>query len=148
MEALDPEDVLKFLNLCRDLAESIVGDVTPKDNIPEDKKHAMEDEAMKELTAYVGNEIGPFIYDLYKEYEAKETPEAKFVKDLDRFDMLFTATYYELRDNTPNKLQEFFDSTEGKFHNPYISNLVKILKQRRIEHRSSESQNNSTSSEK
>ncbi|KAJ8943074.1 hypothetical protein NQ317_001277 [Molorchus minor] len=117
MEALNPDSIIKFLNLvnnlkhtsrrgwelCKiqnhehiaghmfkclqlalvhDLAECIVGDITPKDNIPEDKKHAMEDEAMKELTAHVGSEIGPLIYNLYKEYEAKETPEAKFVKKI------------------------------------------------------------------
>lgn len=119
------------LALVHDLAECIVGDITPHDNINVDKKHAMEDEAMKELTSLVGSEIGSLIYNLYKEYEAKETPEAKFVKDLDRFDMLFTAAHYEQRDGTPKKLQEFFDSTEGKFQHPYIRKLVLSLEQRR-----------------
>ncbi|CAH1107651.1 unnamed protein product [Psylliodes chrysocephalus] len=119
------------LALVHDLAECIVGDITPHDNITVDKKHAMEDEAMKELTSLVGSEIGSLIYNLYKEYEAKETPEAKFVKDLDRFDMLFTAAHYEQRDGTPKKLQEFFDSTEGKFQHPYIRKLVLSLEQRR-----------------
>ncbi|XP_072377530.1 5'-deoxynucleotidase HDDC2 [Diabrotica undecimpunctata] len=119
------------LALVHDLAECIVGDITPHDNITEDKKHQMEDEAMKELTSYVGSEVGTLIYSLYKEYEAKETQEAKFVKDLDRFDMLFTAAHYESRDGTPRKLQEFFDATEGKFNHPYIKKLVESLKQRR-----------------
>ncbi|XP_018573411.1 HD domain-containing protein 2 [Anoplophora glabripennis] len=119
------------LALVHDLAESIVGDITPHDNIPEDKKHAMEDEAMKELTTHLGSEIGSLIYNLYKEYEAKETPEAKFVKDLDRFDMLFTASHYEHRDKEPRKLQEFFDATEGKFQHPYVRKLVLALEQRR-----------------
>ncbi|KAJ8968268.1 hypothetical protein NQ317_008898 [Molorchus minor] len=110
------------LALVQDLAECTHSDITPKDNIPEDKKHAMEDEAMKELTAHVGSEIGPLIYNLYKEYEAKETPEAKFVKDLDR-------------DNTPNKLQEFFDGTKGKFKHPYIASLVDVLEQQRKQQR-------------
>lgn len=70
------------LALVHDLAESIVGDITPHDNIPEDKKHAMEDTAMKEITSYLGQDIGGNMYKLYKEYEAKETPEALFVKDL------------------------------------------------------------------
>ncbi|KAJ8936663.1 hypothetical protein NQ314_012203 [Rhamnusium bicolor] len=96
------------LALIHDLAECIVGDITPLDNIPEDKKHAMEDEAMLELTTYLGSEVGSLIYNLYKEYEAKETPEARFVKDLDRFDMLCTATYYELRDETPKKVARIF----------------------------------------
>ncbi|KAJ8925486.1 hypothetical protein NQ315_009324 [Exocentrus adspersus] len=126
------------LAVVHDLAECIVGDITPHDNIPEDKKHAMEDEAMKELTSHLGSEIGSLIYNLYKEYEAKETPEAKFVKDLDRFDMLFTATHYELRDDTPKKLQEFFDATEGKFQHPYVLKLVKALEHRRNNHKDTE----------
>ncbi|EFA06062.2 HD domain-containing protein 2-like Protein [Tribolium castaneum] len=70
------------LALVHDLAECIVGDITPHDNIPEDKKHALEDKAMKEITSHLGEDIGTMIYKLYKEYEAKETPEAIFVKDL------------------------------------------------------------------
>ncbi|CAG9855441.1 unnamed protein product [Phyllotreta striolata] len=120
------------LALVHDLAECIVGDITPHDSITEEKKHAMEDEAMKEITSYVGSEVGPLIYNLYKEYEAKETPEAKFVKDLDRFDMLFTAEHYERRDGTPKKLQEFFDTTNGKFQDPFIKKLVLSLEQRRL----------------
>ncbi|KAG5896743.1 hypothetical protein JTB14_031724 [Gonioctena quinquepunctata] len=119
------------LALVHDLAECIVGDITPHDNIPEEKKHALEDEAMKELTNYVGTKIGSLIYNLYKEYEAKETPEAKFIKDLDRFDLLVTAAHYEKRDDTPKKLQEFFDATEGKFQHPFIQKLVKTLEERR-----------------
>ncbi|XP_044756044.1 5'-deoxynucleotidase HDDC2 [Coccinella septempunctata] len=126
-------DRLKCLQLAlvHDLAESIVGDITPKDNIPEDAKHKMEDEAMKSITSCLGDKVGPYMYKLYKEYEAKETPEAKFVKDLDRFDMLYSATFYEERDKTPGKLQEYFTSTEGKFENPFIKNLVQILEDKR-----------------
>lgn len=41
--------------------------------------------------------------------------------------MLFTATHYEKRDKTPNKMQEMFDNTEGKFKHPFIQKLVKAL---------------------
>ncbi|CAH1164220.1 unnamed protein product [Phaedon cochleariae] len=117
------------LALVHDLAESIVGDIIPADNIPEDKKHQMEDEAMKELTSYLGSEVGSLIYNLYKEYEAKETAEAKFIKDLDRFDLVFTAAQYEKRDKV--KLQVFFDNTRGQFKNPFIQRLVSRIEQRR-----------------
>lgn len=116
------------LALVHDLAECIVGDITPHDNIPEQTKHAMEDEAMKEITSHIG-EVGTFIYTLYKEYEAKETPEAKFVKDLDRFDLLCTAVHYERRDKC--KLQEYFDSLKGKFENPFVCKLVDELEKQR-----------------
>lgn len=49
-------DRLKCLQLAlvHDLAESIVGDITPHDNIPENVKHQREDEAMKEITSHIG----------------------------------------------------------------------------------------------
>ncbi|XP_050305963.1 5'-deoxynucleotidase HDDC2 [Anthonomus grandis grandis] len=120
------------LTLVHDLAEAIVGDITPHDNVPEDVKHQKEDEAMKEITSHIG-EAGKLIYNLYKEYEAKETPEAKFVKDLDRFDLLFTAASYEKRDNAPLKCQEYFDEIdESKFTNPYVKKLVVALKESRL----------------
>lgn len=126
-------DRLKCLQLAlvHDLAESIVGDITPRDNIHPDVKHKLEDRAMTELTSLVGDEVGNIIYTLYKEYEAKETPEAKFVKDLDRFDLIMSAANYEKRDNTPMKLQEFFDVTDGKFEHPFMQKLVQGLKERR-----------------
>lgn len=42
------------LTLVHDLAEAIVGDITPHDNVPEDEKHKKEDEAMKEITSHIG----------------------------------------------------------------------------------------------
>ncbi|XP_030745912.1 HD domain-containing protein 2 [Sitophilus oryzae] len=125
-------DRLKCLQLClvHDLAEAIVGDITPHDNVPEDEKHKQEDEAMKEITGHIG-QPGLLIYNLYKEYEAKETPEARFVKDLDRFDLLFTAACYEKRDGEALKCQEYFDALEGKFSNPFVKKLVETLEQER-----------------
>lgn len=117
--------------LVHDLAESIIGDITPYDNVSEEEKHQMEDEAMKEIASYLGEKMGGHVYELYKEYEAKETAEAKFVKDLDRFDMIFTAGFYEKRDETPGKMQEFFDAVRGKFENQVVRELAEELEKRR-----------------
>lgn len=119
------------LALVHDLAECIVGDITPRDNVTSQEKYKLEDDAMKQLSALVGEEIGGLLYNLWLEYEEKTTPEAIFVKDLDRFDLIFTATTYEKRYNEPKKLQEFFDSTEGKFQHPFIKKLVKELTEER-----------------
>ena len=73
-----------------------------------------------------------FLY--FKEYEAGETAEAKFVKDMDRFDMILQAFEYEQRDNCPKKHQEFFDSTDGKIANPLMKDLVEELKKQREAH--------------
>lgn len=66
-----------------------------------------------------------------QEYEGGETAEAKFVKDLDRLDLVMQAFEYEKRDNCLNAHQEFFDSTEGKFNHPMVVNIVNRIKSQR-----------------
>lgn len=61
---------------------------------------------------------------IFQEYEEGKSPEANFVKDLDRLDMVLQAYEYERRDNCISKHQEFFDSTAGKFEHPFVKDLV------------------------
>lgn len=74
-----------------------------------------------------------FIVMPLQEYEKAESPESKFVKDLDRLDMVLQALEYEKRDDCPGTHQEFFDSTEGKFNHPMVQKLVQEIKEQRIE---------------
>ena len=58
-----------------------------------------------------------FISVYFKEYEDCATQEAKFVKDLDKFEMVLQAFEYETLQNRPKQLQDFFDSTKGRIEN-------------------------------
>lgn len=60
-----------------------------------------------------------------------ESAESRFVKDLDRLDMVMQAFEYEKRDNCLLKHQEFFDSTEGKFNHPFVKKLVSEINEQR-----------------
>ena len=76
--------------LVHDLAESIAGDITPHAPVTKDEKYKLEDDGFKELCDMLGN--GPeaqLMYQLWQEYEQCSTPEAKLVKDLDKFEVLF-----------------------------------------------------------
>lgn len=53
------------------------------------------------------------------------------MKDLDRLDMVMQAYEYEKRDSCPQKLQEFFDSTENKFSHPLVVDIVNAIKEQR-----------------
>lgn len=70
---------------------------------------------------------------IFQEYENQSSPEAKFAKDLDRYDMILQAFEYEKRENAPKRLQEFFSATEGKFQHPFIKGLVQELYSQREE---------------
>ena len=47
------------------MAESIVGDITPSDNVCKEDKHKMEREAMEKIMGLVGDEVGQELYSLW-----------------------------------------------------------------------------------
>ncbi|KAF9025333.1 protein F45F2.9, isoform a [Hymenopellis radicata] len=66
---------------------------------------------------------------LWKEYEAGETPEARFVKDLDRFEMASQALEYE-KANPTKDLQTFFDSSIPNIRHEEVRGMGRKLAQR------------------
>ena len=86
--------------LVHDLAEIIVGDLTPKD----DTSTKAEDE---EAAMHV---LAPEWLSIFQEYEGGQTPESKFVKQMDKLDMKYTAENYQ--EIYGLDLQEFIDSAE------------------------------------
>lgn len=130
---LDREKCMK-LALIHDLAEAIVGDITPYCGVDRDEKRRREHKAMVEISSLVPKMNGDEIFKLFEEYEGQETAEALWVKDCDRYDMVQQAFEYEKRDEAPMKHQEFFESTKGKFQNPFFVNLVEELNKQREEY--------------
>lgn len=77
-----------------------VGDITPVEGVSAEVKHQLEQEAMRSfLDEMLGSEgcreARERIWSLWEEYEARETPEAKLVKDLDRVELILQAVEYE-----------------------------------------------------
>nr|GEU86407.1 HD domain-containing protein 2 isoform X2 [Tanacetum cinerariifolium] len=100
--------------IVHDIAEAIVGDITPSDGVPKAEKSRMEKEALDNMCKLLGG--GPRaeeIHALWMEYEENSTPEAKVVKDFDKIEMILQALEYETEQN--RDLEEFFESTAGKF---------------------------------
>lgn len=102
-----------MLALVHDLAEAEVGDITPHDGISREEKHLLEASAMERFT----NQLLPArskssqrIRSLWQEYEDGQTREAKFVKDLDRFELALQGVEYERRYKL-DSIQSFFDTT-------------------------------------
>ncbi|XP_023652898.1 5'-deoxynucleotidase HDDC2 [Paramormyrops kingsleyae] len=122
------------LALVHDMAECIVGDIAPADNVSKAEKHRREEEAMKHLTGLLGDDQRKEIYGLWEEYEHQSSPEAKLVKELDQLEMILQAFEYEELEKKPGKLQEFFDSTKGKFSHPEVLQLVRSLNEERTGH--------------
>ncbi|XP_078130100.1 5'-deoxynucleotidase HDDC2 [Sander vitreus] len=119
------------LALVHDMAECIVGDIAPSDNISKTEKHKREEEAMKHLSALLPEGLKKEIYGLWEEYETQSSPEARLVKEFDLLEMILQAHEYEELEETPGRLQEFFDSTNGRFHHPDVLQLLSSLNEER-----------------
>ncbi|KAL0552333.1 hypothetical protein IC582_011442 [Cucumis melo] len=100
--------------IVHDIAEAIVGDITPYDGISKSEKLRREQEALDHMCKLLGGgSRAQEISELWMDYENNSSPEAKIVKDLDKVEMILQALEYE---NEQGKdLDEFFQSTAGKF---------------------------------
>lgn len=87
-EDLDQHRVL-MLALIHDLPEVHVGDITPHDGIDRAEKHRREHLAATSMLSE-----HPVLLDAWQEYTDNQTPEAKFVHQLDKLDMGLQAIHY------------------------------------------------------
>ncbi|KAL6187879.1 hypothetical protein ACLB2K_039274 [Fragaria x ananassa] len=100
--------------IVHDIAEAIVGDITPSDNVPKKEKSRMEAAALNEMCVVLGGGMrAEEIKELWEEYENNSSVEANLVKDFDKVEMILQALEYELEHG--KVLDEFFISTAGKF---------------------------------
>lgn len=80
---------LLAMAILHDLAEVRVGDLTPHDGVTKAEKHRREAEAMDALLAH-----RPELRAIWDEAEAGVSPEARFLKQLDRAEMGVQAERY------------------------------------------------------
>ncbi|WVZ77639.1 hypothetical protein U9M48_025485 [Paspalum notatum var. saurae] len=100
--------------IVHDIAEAIVGDITPSDGVPKEEKSRMEKEALDHMCELLGGgSRAQEIRELWMEYEENASLEAKVVKDFDKIEMILQALEYEKEQG--RDLEEFFQSTAGKF---------------------------------
>ncbi|XP_076898067.1 uncharacterized protein LOC143551546 [Bidens hawaiensis] len=100
--------------IVHDIAEAIVGDITPSDGVPKVEKSRLEQAALNEMCSVLGGGMrAQEIKELWREYEDNASLEANLVKDFDKIEMILQALEYETEHN--RILDEFFLSTAGKF---------------------------------
>ncbi|KAL6888779.1 hypothetical protein ACP4OV_009805 [Aristida adscensionis] len=91
--------------IVHDIAEAIVGDITPSDGVPKEEKSRREREALDHMCELLGGgSRAQEIRELWMEYENNASLEAKVVKDFDKVEMILQALEYE-KDTIQNALQ-------------------------------------------
>jgi len=127
--------------LIHDLAECIVGDITPCDTKirTKEEKQKLEHDAIHRIASYLHdfyqdkNISQSSLLDLFQEYEDRTSPEAIAVKDMDLLDLILQADLYEMMHEENNcSLEEFFCNTPPeRFQSDIVREYAKVVHQRR-----------------
>jgi putative hydrolases of HD superfamily len=149
--SLDADRVLK-LAMVHDIAEAVVGDIPPyaPEDIPdssnpdalraffsvrrtatpeaEARKHAAEQSAAAELFGMLPERVATELRALWQEYEARATPEARFVKDVDRLEAFLQSRAYA-RAHPDAPLEGFTDMAVTAIEHP----ILKAIRDQELE---------------
>jgi len=106
--------------LIHDLGEVHAGDLTPADDTGPDEKLALERSSIERVTA--GLPTGPALEALWEEYAAGRSPEARFVRQVDRLEMALQAAVYGLQGM--GDLSEFVETARRDINDPALARLL------------------------
>lgn len=112
---LNRETVLR-MTLVHELGEIYAGDLTPADGVPAEEKHRREREGLWQVVGKLPR--GAELLALWEEFEAGQTAEAKFVRQLDRLEMGFQAAVYKAQGF--GDLSEFLASADAAVADPRL----------------------------
>ncbi|KAI1496661.1 HD domain-containing protein [Biscogniauxia marginata] len=138
-------DLAKCTKMCliHDMAESLVGDITPVDGVPKTEKNRREAETIDYLSQNLLGKVhagmaGQQIRAIWQEYEDSKTIDSQFVHDLDKVELLLQMVEYEKRSNKCLDLGEFA-YVEGNIVLPEMQQWGKDVLKERAEFWGSES---------
>ena len=98
--------------LVHDMAEALVGDITPVDGVAKHEKNRREATTMDYFTSSLlgrvdGGLAGEDIRAIWQEYEDSETLDSKFVHDVDKLELILQMVEYERAHEHKLDLGEF-----------------------------------------
>ncbi len=116
---LDTEKMMKMA-LLHDLAEAMIGDITPHDMAKKDKMER-EEAMMKKLLQ--GFEE---YYRIWREFVEGKSKEAEIMQQIDKVEMILQAHEYAAKYGK-EKLEEFLKEEENIMH-PFLISLLEEMK--------------------
>lgn len=128
-------DTCVKIALVHDIAESLVGDITPFGGVSKAEKHRRElatIEYLQQLMEPYNPHFARELKRLWLEYEEMLLPEAVYVKDIDKFEMIQQAWDYEQDYGLQYNLAEFYE-LQAKIQTPEIRLLCdELVRQRTL----------------
>ncbi|HBO41094.1 MAG TPA: phosphodiesterase [Spirochaetaceae bacterium] len=120
-ESLDAGKALR-LALIHELGEVYTGDITPVDGVSLAEKHQRERHSLERVLGELPQ--ADELRALWLDFETSGSPEARFVRQLDRLEMGLQAVAYKL--NGSERMAEFFDSADRAVSDPALRQLLAL----------------------
>ena len=120
-------DITKVLcmALIHDFGEIYTGDLIPSDTVRADEKHLSEKQSLQQVLGKLP--WGEYYLSIWEEFEQGETPEARFIRQVDRLEMGFQAAIYGLQGLIDPA--EFFHTTDQALTDPRLKEIFAELKE-------------------
>lgn len=100
--------------MVHDIAEALVGDITPFDPVSKEEKHRREWETIQylceELIKPYNETAAQEIMENWLDYENISSLEARYIKDIDKYEMLVQAFEYETKYKGEKNLEQFWSA--------------------------------------
>ena len=115
------EKILKMA-LLHDLAESLIGDLTPE-QINKEEKIKLENTAFHEISEKLPHLIKSQYLEIWNEYQENISPESKIIHQIDKLEMVLQAQRYRKEGHSRKKLEYFFKSAKQDITDPTLKEL-------------------------
>jgi len=131
-DGLDQTKCMKMA-LIKDLGVSTTGDVVTAglnpDDITREERFLKEQDAIHKIASSLGGVGGAEIVYLWRELQKGETPEALYVRDMNKLDMVMQADTYEQTQAV--RLDDFFNTTSNAYKTSLFQSLDAEVRTRR-----------------
>ena len=122
LEDLDTEKIIKMA-LLHDLAESVVGDITP-DRIKDKRKIYVENKAMMQILENLPSSVSQQYIILWDDFQKNSSKEANLLHEIDRLEMAFQAKFYLDNGVPKEKLRSFFNTANNEIRNKQLRDIL------------------------
>jgi len=125
LEGLDTEKIIKMA-LLHDLAESVVGDITP-DRITNKRKIYVENKAMMQILENLPTSVSQQYIILWDDFQKNSSKEANLLHEIDRLEMAFQAKFYLDNGVSKEKLRSFFKTANNEIRNKQLRDILSSI---------------------
>ena len=122
LQGLDTEKVIKMA-LLHDLAESVIGDITP-DDMKSKNKINIENKAMKQILENLPSNLLKQYTTLWDDFQKNSSEEANLLHEIDKLEMAFQAKFYLDKGISKEKLRSFFKTANNEIKNKQLRDIL------------------------